>query len=223
MTDERRKAGPENLGEPGSGSGATPPAANKNPAPGGVAPAPGSVSPGVPIAPRVHDKRHTAPHVEGGDLPVDAGDEVARSKREAAEHLDDLRRLKAEFENYRKRVLREQTQIVERASQQLVEKLLPILDNFELALIAADRTKDYEALVRGVEIVFGELMDLLHKEGLQKIDALGKPFDPTQHEAVLEVGDGPPEGDPVVAEVVRNGYTHKGKVVRPAMVKVIRR
>jgi molecular chaperone GrpE len=100
---------------------------------------------------------------------------------------------------------------------------MPVLDNFELALIAADRTKDYEPLVRGVEIVYGELMDLLHKEGLAKIEAAGKPFDPTQHEAVLEVGDGPAEGDPVVAEVVRNGYTLKGKVLRPAMVKVVRR
>jgi molecular chaperone GrpE len=158
-----------------------------------------------------------------GAKPVDREGELAAARKEAAEYLDDLKRLKAEFENYRKRALREQTSLVERASGQLVERLLPILDNFELALIAADRTKDYDALVRGVEIVFGELMDLLHKEGLQKIDALGKPFDPTKHEAVLEVGDGPADGDPVVAEVVRNGYTHKGKVVRPAMVKVVRR
>jgi molecular chaperone GrpE len=149
--------------------------------------------------------------------------ELAAARREAAEHLDDLKRLKAEFENYRKRVIREQTNVVERASEQLVEKLLPVLDNFELALMAADRTKDYEALVRGVEMVFGELADLLHKEGVQRIEALGKPFDPTLHEAVLEVGDGPADGDPVVAEVVRNGYTLKGKVVRPAMVKVVRR
>jgi molecular chaperone GrpE len=160
--------------------------------------------------------------VEGAP-PLDFEGELAKARKEAAEHLDDLKRLKAEFENYRKRVIREQTQMVERASEQLVERLLPVLDNFELALIAADRTKDYEALVRGVEIVFGELADLLHKEGLRKIEALGKPFDPTQHEAVLEVGDGPAEGDPVVAEVVRNGYTLKGKVVRPAMVKVVRR
>ena len=175
---------------------------------------PGSAAPSKP-QPQVRDKRHTA--------EPDEQTQLERAQKQAAEHLNDLQRLKAEFENYRKRVLREQTNVVERASEQLVERLLPILDNFELALIAADRTKDYEALVRGVEIVFGELMDLLHKEGLQKIDAHGKSFDPTMHEAVLEVGDGPAEGEPVVAEVVRNGYTLKGKVVRPAMVKVIRR
>jgi molecular chaperone GrpE len=167
-----------------------------------------------PSEPRVTDKR------KRGESTLE--EQLERARRESEEHLDDLRRLKAEFENYRKRVLKEQTQLVERASQQLVEKLMPVLDNFELALIAADRTKDYEPLVRGVEIVYGELMDLLHKEGLAKIEAVGKPFDPTQHEAVLEVGDGPAEGDPVVAEVVRNGYTLKGKVVRPAMVKVVR-
>jgi molecular chaperone GrpE len=182
---------------------------------------PRGASGGASASPRVHDKRGSR-HAEQAK-PVDLEDELAKARKEAAEHLDDLRRLKAEFENYRKRILREQTHLVERASEQLVERLLPILDNFELALIAADRTSDYEALVRGVEIVFGELMDLLHKEGLQKIDALGKPFDPTMHEAVLEVGDGPADGEPVVAEVVRNGYTVKGKVVRPAMVKVIRR
>lgn len=169
----------------------------------------------TPSEPRVTDKR------KRGEPTLE--EQLERAQKEAAEHLDDLRRLKAEFENYRKRVLKEQTQFVERASQQLVARLMPVLDNFELALIAADRTKDYESLVRGVEIVYGELVDLLHKEGLRKIDALGKPFDPTMHEAVLEVGNGPAEGDPIVAEVVRNGYTLKGKVVRPAMVKVVRR
>ena len=171
--------------------------------------------------PRIVDKRG-GQHA-GEAKPLDVEDELAKARREAAEHLDDLKRLKAEFENYRKRVLREQTSVVERASEQLLQRLLPVLDNFELALIAADRTKDYEALVRGVEIVFGELTELMHKEGLQKIDAHGKPFDPTMHEAVLEVGEGPADGEPVVAEVVRNGYTLKGKVIRPAMVKVVRR
>ena len=212
MPDQRGE-GPD--GPALSGSGVPSPDPKKNPGSVDGTPAP-SVG-----TPRVHDRRGSH-HAEGAK-PVDLEAELAKARAEAAEHLDDLKRLKAEFENYRKRVIREQTNVVERASEQLVEKLLPVLDNFELALIAADRTSDYEALVRGVELVFGELADLLHKEGVQKIEALGKPFDPTQHEAVLEVGDGPPDGDPIVAEVVRNGYTLKGKVVRPAMVKVVRR
>jgi len=220
VTDERRfprDSDPAGSGGPGApwGSSSDP---NQHP---GSADDPRGAPSRPDTAARVHDKRHSR-HAEGAK-PVDVEAELAKARKEAGEHLDDLKRLKAEFENYRKRVLREQTAVVERASEQLVERLLPVLDNFELALIAADRTKDYEALVRGVELVFGELADLLHKEGLRKIDALGKPFDPNLHEAVLEVGDGPAEGDPIVAEVVRNGYTLKGKVVRPAMVKVVRR
>src|SRR5687767_9708568 len=144
MNEERRTPEPG----PEQGPGST--------APSSQAPAPSS---------RVRDNRHTA--------EPDLQTQLERAKKQTSEHLNDLQRLKAEFENYRKRVLREQTNVVERASEQLVERLLPILDNFELALIAADRTTDYEALVHGVEIVFGEFMDLLHKEGLQKIDALG--------------------------------------------------
>ena len=222
MTDEGRF--PRDSDPDGSGVAGAPRGSSSDPKQNpGSADDPRGAPSGPAPASRVRDKRHSR-HDEGeAPEPVDLEAELAKARREAAEHLDDLRRLKAEFENYRKRILREQTGIVERASSQLVERLLPILDNFELALIAADRTQDYEALVRGVEIVFGELMDLLHREGLRKIDALGKPFDPTMHEAVLEVGDGPADGEPVVAEVVRNGYTLKGEVVRPAMVKVIRR
>ena len=214
MTDERVVRGEP---DPQVGSGP----ATRAPGDEGLE-SPGAhvAGPSAPPSPRVTDKRRVAK----GDAPdLDPQAELEKVRREAAEHLDDLLRLKAEFENYRKRVVKEQTALVERASQQLVERLMPVLDNFELALIAADRSKDYDSLVRGVEIVYGELMDLLHREGLQKIEAMGKPFDPNQHEAVLEVGDGPAEGDPVVAEVVRNGYTLKGKVLRPAMVKVVRR
>ncbi|MBI4729258.1 MAG: nucleotide exchange factor GrpE [Acidobacteria bacterium] len=144
-------------------------------------------------------------------------DPIETARAEAASHLDDLRRLKAEFENYRKRVLKEQTHLAQHASQQMVERLLPILDNFELALLASDQTKDFGKLVRGVEMVFGELLDLLHREGLAKIEAHGKPFDPELHEAVL---DAEGDGEPVVVEVLRPGYTLKGRVVRPAMVRV---
>ena len=178
---------------------------------------------------RVTDKRRSddeappqAPAEETSAAGADAGDEIASeleaARAEAAQHLDDLLRLKAEFENFRKRMVKEQSLIVERASASVVERLLPILDNFELALIAADRTKDYEAMVRGVEIVYSELLELLHKEGLERIDALHKPFDPELHEAVMRV-DG--EGDElVVVDEMRPGYKIAGRVVRPAMVKV---
>ncbi len=186
-----------------------------------------------PEPPRVTDKRRVHdPFVgdETGDAIADAAaepvaaeekDELQEARAQAAQYLDDLRRLKAEFENYRKRVVREQTSLVETATAALVEQLLPVLDDFELALIAADRTKDYAALVRGVELVFSKLAEVLHKQGLRKIEADGQPFDPELHEAVMQE-EGSDEGKPVVGEVFRNGYTLGGRVVRPAMVKVKR-
>jgi molecular chaperone GrpE len=175
---------------------------------------------------RVTDKRIDAGNtdavtpVDEASIPVELDLQVQldSARAEAAQHLDDLKRLKAEFENYRKRMIKEQTSMIERASVAVVERLLPILDNFELALLAADRTKDFASMVRGVEMVYGELVELLRKEGLERIDALGKAFDPEMHEAVLR-SEG--EGDEIVVlEEMRPGYAIAGRVVRPAMVKV---
>jgi molecular chaperone GrpE len=134
---------------------------------------------------------------------------------------DELRALaqqvQADFENYRKRVLREQTSVVERATEALVESLLPVLDSFELALSTLDDAG--EKVRKGFELVYAELLGGLEKAGLERIDTDGKPFDPNVHEAVMqEEGD----GDPVVAETMRTGYRLKGRVLRPAMVKVTR-
>jgi len=153
---------------------------------------------------------------------VESEDADARALQEAraqaASYLEDLQRLKAEFENYRKRMVKEQTAMIERASGAVVERLLPILDNFELALMAADRTKDYESMVRGVEMVYGELLDVLQKEGLERIDSLNQPFDPELHEAVMHAEG---EGDEIiVVDEMRPGYKLAGRVIRPAMVKV---
>jgi molecular chaperone GrpE len=156
---------------------------------------------------------------EGGQS--DAAGQSDAEKR-AAEYLDDLRRLKAEFENYRKRVLKEQTRAVELAAEPIMARLLEVLDEFELALMAAERTPDFERFVRGVEMVYAKLTDVLRSEGLERIAAEGKPFDPSRHEALLQA-EGEHEGDPYVADVLRPGYTLKGRVLRPAGVKVTRR
>jgi molecular chaperone GrpE len=151
--------------------------------------------------------------------PAAAGD-LAQARAEAAQYLDDLQRLKAEFENFRKRTAREQAAMGERASAAMVERLIPILDNFELALLAADRTKDYEAMVRGVELVYGQLQETLRKEGLERIESLHQPFDPERHEAVMHEPGDDGEGEHVVVDEMRPGYSFGGRVVRPAMVKV---
>src|SRR4051812_11645260 len=134
--------------------------------------------------------------------------DIQQIARERDDYLDALKRLQADFENYKKRIIKQQTEHLERAAEGLVEKLLPVLDTFDLALKHGGE---------GLDQVQGQLMAALEKEGLERIDPLDKPFDPNESEAVAhEEGD---EG-PVVSEVMRTGYRFKGKLLRPAMVKV---
>jgi molecular chaperone GrpE len=102
----------------------------------------------------------------------------------------------------------------------VMRRLLDVLDELELALMHASEKPDYDRFLHGVELVFANLADALRAEGLEKIEAQGKPFDPELHEALLQSGEG--DGDPVVADVLRNGYTLRGRVLRPAGVRVER-
>jgi molecular chaperone GrpE len=145
--------------------------------------------------------------------------ELAGARAEAESYLDDLRRLQADFDNYRKRTLREQTARTASASQALVARLLPVLDNFELAVSAAEQSRDFDRMLKGVEMVLGALREVLEGEGLVKIEAEGKPFDPERHEAVIAVEQEDTEPGTIV-DIVRAGYELGGKVLRPAMVKV---
>lgn len=178
----------------------------------------------VPRRLRVTDKRRVPADQasEGSDSGADRapGDALAEARRQATEYLEHLQRLKAEFDNYRKRVLKEQTRSVELATEPVMAKLLEVVDEFELALLAAEARPDLDKFLRGVELVYAKLTDILRTEGLERIDAEGKPFDPERHEALLQ-GDG--EGEPYVADVLRPGYTLRGRVIRPAGVKVGRR
>ena len=162
---------------------------------------------------KVTDKRRT--HTHRGDEPPD---ELEVARAQSAEYLDHLQRLKAEFDNYRKRVLKEQTRAVELATEPLMKRLLEVLDEFDLALMAADQKPEFAKFLRGVEMVYAKLADILRSEGLERIDAEGVPFDPELHEALMQAGDG--EGEPVVAEILRPGYALRGQVIRPAGVKV---
>jgi molecular chaperone GrpE len=152
---------------------------------------------------------------QGSDVTID----IDAARAEAAEYLDHLRRLQAEFDNYRKRVLKEQTDAVERAAAPAIRRLLEVLDDFELALMSANDKPDFDRFLHGVELVYAKLADTLKAEGLERMDAQGEPFDPEQHEALMQTG----EGDHlVVADVLRPGYTLHGRVIRPAGVRVTR-
>ena len=129
-------------------------------------------------------------------------------------------RVQADFENYRKRMLREQTAIAERASESIVEQLLPVLDNLELALLSLDDAD--EKLRKGVELVYADFLAVLERAGLERIPTNGEAFDPEIHEAVAHEArtDEGGAGHPTVVETMREGYLLKGRVLRPAMVKV---
>jgi molecular chaperone GrpE len=150
-----------------------------------------------------------------------AGDELAHAQAQAQEYLAHLQRLQAEFDNYRKRVLREQTTAVEMASEPVMRRLLEVLDDFDLALMHANEDVDHERFVKGVELVYAKLLDALKAEGLERIHAEGTVFDPELHEALMQTGEG--EGELRVAEVYRPGYQLRGRVIRPAGVSVERR
>jgi len=147
--------------------------------------------------------------------------EVAEAERD--EYLDSLRRLQAEFENYKKRVLKQQTEQMARAATSLVDKLLPVLDALDLATGHVGDTDSEEA--KALVAASGLLQGILAKEGLERISPEGEEFDPNAHEAVGQApapeGVGPTAtGEPRVVQVMRAGYRWHGTVVRPAMVMV---
>src|SRR5437773_8439396 len=123
------------------------------------------------------------------DPPVVAAEsELDVARREGEEYRNHLQRLQAEFDNYRKRVLKEQTRAVEMAAEPIVRRLLEVLDEFDLALMSAEKKPDFDRFLHGVELVYAKLQDILRSEGLQKIEAQGRPFDPERHEALMQSG-----------------------------------
>jgi molecular chaperone GrpE len=151
--------------------------------------------------------------------PDDAVTEVVVERtdveRQRDEYLDALQRLQADFENYRKRVARSSMDAAERAAGEVVVKMLPVLDAFDLAAAHFLSAPSEEA--EALDQARGLLLDALSKEGLQRIDAVGVEFDPQIHDAVAHVAG---DDGPVVEQVLRAGYRWKGSVLRPAMVKV---
>jgi molecular chaperone GrpE len=159
-----------------------------------------------PSAPGVDDTEHSS----AGDISVeDLVVDLERVTAERDQYLDASRRLQAEFENYKKQVAKREQQARDRANDGLIGELLPVLDAFDGAVAngAAD-----------VEPMRASFLDALAKQGLERIDPTDGAFDPNLHEAVMHEDAADVEG-PVVAEVMRAGYSWKGRVLRPAMVR----
>jgi Molecular chaperone GrpE (heat shock protein) len=143
-------------------------------------------------------------------------DQLAREKAELQELLQ---RRQAEFENFRRRTERDRSEFVEYASMDAVKALLPMLDDFERALRAAATTDSASDLVKGVELIYQRLLDSLKKLGLEPISTADQKFDPHVHHAVERVQNEELEDHTILDEYQR-GYNFKGRLLRPAMVKV---
>ncbi len=141
---------------------------------------------------------------------------IAELEAERDERVADLQRVAADFDNYRKRTVREQESLVARAHERLVAKLLPVLDNLERALDAAAQHEEIK-LEEGVRLVHRELRQVLAKEGLVAVETDGK-FDPHEHEALLTQPSEAEEG--AILEVIQKGYRLGDRVLRPARVVV---
>ena len=153
---------------------------------------------------------------EGAAADEAAVPDLAAVEKERDEYLDALQRLKAEFDNYRKRVAREEAVLAARASERLVRELLPVLDDLERALEAAAQHEEAQ-LEEGVRLVHRSLADALTKEGLSEIDTDGA-FDPHTQEALLSQPSEAEEGS--VIQVLQKGYKLGDRVLRPARVVI---
>ena len=150
-------------------------------------------------------------------------EELAARTREVEEYVHHLQRLQAEFANYRKRVRREQEEAGERAVEELLRQLLPVVDNLERAIAAASQDgANLESLRTGVVMVHRQLGELLFKEGASPMNCSGEEFDPAKHHAVAVVETEEQEENTVVDEL-QKGYFFRGRVLRPALVRVARR
>ncbi|MFQ6092123.1 MAG: nucleotide exchange factor GrpE [bacterium] len=147
--------------------------------------------------------------------------EVDTYKKQLEECQDKFLRLAADFDNFKKRTAREFSELMKSANEDLISQLIPVVDNFERALAAATSSADFDSFHKGVEMIYQQLKDMLQRQGVKEIEAVGLPFDPHRHEAVLvvEKKEHPPE---TVVEEVERGYMLNDRVLRPSKVAVNR-
>lgn len=173
----------------------------------------------------------SAIEVTGEDEPVDETVKEKKSffkkkdkkdkKDEKIDELSDrLMRNMAEFDNFRKRSEREKAQMFEIGAKDIIEKILPIVDNFERGLAAASQEDKESAFVQGIELIYKQLLSSLESAGVKVIEAVGKEFDPNLHNAVMHAED-EELGENIVAEEFQKGYKYRDTVVRHSMVKVV--
>lgn len=153
-----------------------------------------------------------------GDLSV-LKSQLEEERRRAEELYQRLLRSQADFENYRKRVLREKEELAKYGIKPLLEKLLPVVDNLERAIQSAKgEGGDLETFISGIEMVHRQMLEAMKSEGAHPLETVGKPFDPFYHQAIAQEESDGEKG--IVLEEYQKGYMLKDKLIRPAMVKV---
>ncbi len=169
------------------------------------------------VGPTAHDLGLELP-----DDPDEAQDlllrELNEARQEAGDHLEMLQRVAADFDNFRRRVQRDQAENVERASQRVIEGLLPTLDALDAATAFEPQSPSEERIKEGVLSTRSQLLETLTREGFEPIPAVGEAFDPKVHEAVSGPGEG--SGDLFIGAELRRGYVMRGRVIRPSLVTV---
>ena len=170
-----------------------------------------------------------APHAEGEAAACDnVADDTENGQptpleaalSEIEEWKDKYLRLSAEFDNYRKRTLREKADMVTTAAGKTIEQLLPVVDNFELALKSAESTESVEAMRDGLTLILKSLQGFLKSSGVSEIEAIGKPLDTDYHDAVTKIAAPNAELKGKIVDVIRKGYLLNGTVLRHAQVVV---
>lgn len=163
-------------------------------------------------SPEIKDTKDSHPKKENPELK----DKKDKDKDLLIDDLTDtLRRLQADFENYKRRTEKEKENCIVYASESMIKDLLPFLDSFELAL---NNKENKEEFLKGVELIYSQLWELLENKGLKSIDCKDKPFDPNCHEALLSEKSDKPEN--TVIQELQKGYMLKDKIIRPSKVKV---
>ena len=178
----------------------------------------GSEESGTPDAAATSEAQSSPTQAGVTQAPALSPDEAQAIARERDDYYDRLLRKTAEFDNYRKRVERERREQAEYAAADVLEELLPLIDDMERAL-GVDSNTDADAYRKGVELIHKQMLDLLRRRGVTPIEAVGQPFDPHLHQAVAhDTVPGHAEGE--VVEQFRRGYKLRDRLLRPAMVKV---
>ncbi len=164
-------------------------------------------------------EKETAETASGAETAEDGQNSAAQAEIEALN--DRLKRTLAEFENFRKRSEREKAQMFDLGAKSVLEKFLPVIDNFERSVAQVPESEDsgIKAYAEGMDMIYRQLLKNLKEAGVEAIDAKGKPFDPAYHNAVMHE-DNEALGENVVSEELQKGYLYKDSVLRHSMVKV---